>query len=351
MPMRFSVERVIRSSRFNTRGWIAGSAVVCAFVSLSAIAQSTSEFIDPLEEQRIKVQTQQEAADRGETRQTPAPRAPAVERRVEQNSPEAALRRLEGNANSGPTFLDKVRKALRDIAAQFGLTTGALAGLLTLALAGLAALIGWTLFRGKRRRVRDTAEQDIYNDGIGSNRRRMLGEGLPAAKTDVYDDVDDNEIFEETMPQGFDDIYVEEARQTPAFGKRSKQAETPKSNNPKEWKKPSLDRLKASIKADWAANKAEKKAAAEDDWDVGDDNTPETSFFNPGKAPVGKTSDPADMPLTEVVDGWDDWDRNAKPDDDVWGAPAESAAPEKTDEPRDDALKRIRALRDSLRAS
>lgn len=361
MFVRFIIERVCRSPKLKARNLVHISAITIAFMGASAIAQNTLEFIDPLEETRTKIEKTQSSADSAEPRQKPAP--PAASSSQQNNTPAAALKRLESGEKSAPGFVDKIRKAMGDVAGQFGLSTSGLLGFLGLLFAGLIALVGWTLFRGKRR-VPSRRDDAIYGDGIGSNRRRQLGEKPPVTEAKQVDDEDDG-IFEESMPQGFDDIYREENEEMPAFGKRAQKTEPPQSNDPGTWKKPSLERLRNSIRTDWASSKAKKKAdaaatadaaaAADAEWNVENDDAPETSFFDPKNVPTEASShDPADMPMTDVADGWDDWDNNAGPEDDVWGEPARVTPPpaaSATTDKRNDALRRVRALRDSLKAS
>ena len=144
------------------------------------------------------------------------------------------------------------------------------------------------------------------------------------------------------MPEDFDSIFAEENGDWDETDTRPKTASGPdpaRSNarDTSTWRKPNLSRLRDSIKADWKADKEDALA------------TTESPRRAAAAAPLATSADPGERGMAEISDGWEDWDEQADPGDDPWGATA--ATPADTSESEDAAMRRIRALRESLRAS
>ena len=315
--------------------------LISSVLGFSVLAQSTSDFIDPLKDERVRIE-----------KKVDAPQPPAVERPeptradpAEETNSANLLARARQGANSGAEaaqeratgFWAGMKASVADLAAKMGLPT---VGLLGLALAALALLVGWTLFRGKGRRRGFETEDDVY---ARSSRdifaRRQPGDSRAASSSARTAPA----AFQETMPDDFDAIFAEEAEETGFDDDRTKPVAASAavdSSDASTWRKPNLDRLRDSIKADWKADKDR------------DDETPVAKSAPAKTAPTPHAapgSDPGELRLTEVSDGWEDWDDQADPQDDPW---AEKPV---RDEPKRDAdssaTNRIRALRESLRAS
>jgi len=330
-------------------------AVFCALLGASAHAQATLDFLDPLETERQRIE--QKAAPEArpadarptdarptDARDLPPPRlgtAPGPESdgmlvRTRDGASVAA-----GVVKDGASgFWGTLRSTLSSIAAALGLPILGLVALLGLLLAGLAALVGWTLFRGRRRNRRRhpataSSSDDVYaGPSKETTRRRTLSSAMPERTKSEHEEFDYEEEteFEETMPEDFDSIFAEE-NDEPARNRAPVER-----TDPEKWRKPNLDRLRESIKADWKAEKEEKTK--------GEAVAP----LAPPRA-AAAVADPATRTLDDLSDGWEEWDLQDNPEDDPWGetAPTREAAVEGDDEKT--STRRIRALRDSLRAS
>lgn len=307
-------------------------SAICALLGTAVLAQTTSDFLDPLDQERVRIEQRGDAPlSSPAAREKPArPDASASEREAN-----GLLTRARDGATSGAAaaqdratgFWARMKGAVSDIAASLGLPTAGLLGLLGLLLAGLAALVGWTLFRGKRRSRKARRDVGVYARSKKSTERRQLGDANPLATSAAAEPEFQETEFEENMPEDFDTIFEEERSATPI---------PPKTKDASTWRKPNLDRLRNSIKADWKADKVRSGA--------------ETGALAPvTAAALAASTDPAERSLDDISDGWEDWDDQVKPEDDPWGETLTTG--DDTAERDDAAIKRIQALRESLRAS
>ncbi len=312
--------------------------LLCTALGVSAYAQGQLDFIDPLGEERARIEKNSEVAVPSPTMTEKSARDSAG---ADNEGGDSLLSRARDGASSGVTaaqeradgFWTRMRAGLSDVAASLGLPTTGLLGLLGLLLAGIACLVGWTMFRSRRRgAARVSPDSDVYQrDGHGLGRRK-LGDRNPLSATQPAAD----QGFEETMPEDFDTIFRDEAAETP------KVPVPPITTDAENWRKPNLDKLRESIKADW---KADKVVAAK------------TGLATAGAAAVAVATpsrDAADRTLSDISDGWEAWDDQVKPEDDPWGETLVTGdTADAGDQEADNAaaLRRIRALRESLKAS
>ena len=320
--------------------------LISSVLGFSVLAQSTSDFIDPLNDERVRIE-----------KKVDAPQPPAVERPeptradpAEETTSANLLARARQGANAGAEaaqeratgFWAGMKASVADLAARMGMPTAGLLGLLGLALAALALLVGWTLFRGKGRRRGFETDDDVYaRSSRDISARRQPGDSRASSPQSETAPA----AFQETMPDDFDSIFAEEAEETGFDDDRTRPVAASASaavdsSDASTWRKPNLDRLRDSIKADWKADK---------------DRDDETTVANSAPAktaptpPTAPGSDPGELRLTEVSDGWEDWDEQADPEDDPWAK--DPARDEPVREADSSATNRIRALRESLRAS
>ena len=306
------------------RGLGLGTAV-CALLGSAALGQTASDFIDPLDEERVRIETRDSAAPERSPAVRAKPAVPSVDApEVAQEGAGLLTRAREGAATGAAAAQDRatglwarMRAAVTEVAADLGLPTAGLLGLLGLLLAGLAALVGWTLFRGRRRRRAARPGGDVYARSAETARRRRPGDADPLARTDKPD--------EEMTPEDFEAVFAQERAETPV---------PPKSDDPATWRKPNLDRLRDSIKSDWMADKVRPKGS--------------TGGLEPvAAASLAAAGAASERTLGDISDGWEEWDAQVKPEDDPWG---ETLTQDDAGE-EDEAVRRIRALRESLRAS
>lgn len=309
-----------------SRAFGLGTAI-CALLGSAGLAQTASDFIDPLSEERVRIERSNDTAKASATddsEEQARDRASSFDR--EANS---LLGRARDGATSGAAAAQdratgvwaKMRAAASDVAASLGLPTAGLVGILGLILAGLAMLVGWTLFRGKRRPRRHRPGVGVYARSREAGQRRMPGDAMPYENTAETQEAE----FTETMPENFDTIFEEERQPTP-----------PKTMDTAKWRKPNLDKLKASIKSDWRSDKVRPS-----------EENQTLAAVTP--ATLATREEAADRNLDDVSDGWEDWDDQVKPEDDPWGETLTKGDDATVRE--DAALSRIKALRESLRAS
>jgi|GEM_PF-5383073 len=348
--------------RFSRRSGIA--AIACLCLGTSVFAQSSLDFVDPLSEERSRIEQSAKGTPEGWR-----PSTEAAPRTAEDSA--TLLRRAREGASAGAStaqenansFWGRMKSALSGVAGTLGLSSTGLIGVLTALLAGLALLVGWTLFRGhgKYNAPYDGRDEDddVYARTRKKTQKRRMPEDMaserrvekdtPRAATataaPTFADTEMN-AFDNTGSTGFDailngdttprDAVVELSDPAPASASAS-DADTEEATS---WRKPNLDRLRNSIKSDWMASKKEA--------------TPEKPAQSVAMIAEPDSSDPADRSISDIADGWEDWDTQSKPEDDPWGEtiarPVEEAAAQQSE--RDDsAIHRIRALRKSLRAS
>lgn len=322
---------------------LAGS--VCLFLGTSVLAQNTFEFIDPLDEERIRVERAAESSGaspsdrwRPAVRAEPDGAAPRAAAPPAGDDPDMMLLRArdEARANAAALrdesagFWSRMRTALSSVATAINLPLAGLVALLFALLAGLAALIGWTLFRSRGKYdapYEGSNDSDVYARTPRSSQKRRDAKAAPVAASARPDD------FEESMPEDFDAILAREHAEAETSAPVAPgPAAAPDPEDTSTWRKPNLDRLRDSIKSDWKASKQPPAPA-------------------PVPAPLPTETSDEDRSLSDISDGWEDWDAQDKPEDDPWGETLAPATTEPKRTPDDEALRRIRALRQSLRAS
>lgn len=318
-------------------------------LAATAFAQSQPEFADPLEDLRIQIERNDGAPRDGAERSsspvtTIAPGAATAGDTALGRTRDAALARAEDTRREALGFWGKMKASVSEVAASLGLPTSGLFGLLALILAGLAMLIGWTLFKSKARSSLSDMEDDtLYADSSRASKRRSLGD--VSATAHPQEAAQSKTSFAETMPDDFEDIFLEEQKTVAASARTAKNEGPLDAADPATWRKPGLDRLRDSIRADWKADKAEKSPRAKTA------NDDEGMDFFEQDAPVRAAAEPARRTMADVSDGWDDWDSQRESEDDVWGDRTDVKPDSPAPSEDDDALARIRALRESLRAS
>ena len=314
-------------------------AVLCAFLGSMAVAQTASDFIDPLDEERVRIEKRNETAPALSPATRAKPARPGSAAAPEGPRAEGLLNRARESAASGAAaaqeraggLLSRMRAALAEVAESLGLPTAGLLGLLGLLLAGLAALVGWTLFRGRRRSRATLPDGDVYARTSKATARRRPGDADPLARSAAMTD-------EEMTAEDFEAVFAQErADAPPASAPGTPAPAPPKTDDASTWRKPNLDRLRESIKADWSASKVRPAKGGE---------TLETVA---AASLAASSTDPSERNLGDISDGWEDWDAQVKPEDDPWGETLTSDAGDGGEDT--EAVQRIRALRESLRAS
>ena len=357
MNFRIIKKQFIATPSFQFGRWsrrLGLTTLVCTVIGTSVLAQTAFEFVDPLDDERTRIEKATDAPEtKAADRWKPSPRADDV---PDENAANLLTRARE-SANTGAAaaqqgatgFWGRIRAAMSEIADSIGLSTGGLLGLLGGMLAVIALLVGWTLFRGRRNAYNDP-DEDIYAPSKRSNtKRRQPGDKLPAAsmtaRSSEREPIRESAAtgFEETMPEDFDSIFAEEnvdwdddETDVRAETASSQNLARPDARDTSTWRKPNLSRLRDSIKADWKADKEDARATTE---------SPRSTAATPFATPA----DPGERGMAEISDGWEDWDEQAQPGDDPWGTAPATA--DDTSGSEDAAMRRIRALRESLRAS
>ena len=345
MYFRIISKQIALVPAFQTSRWLrrfGAAAMICGCIGTVAHAQSSLDFIDPLSEERTRIEARE--GQPSANRPAPAPREESAAASDSAN----LLARARESANSSAAaaqdqatgFWGKIRAALSGIGDAIGVSTLGLMGILTALLAGIALLVGWTVFRSKKRIDALADADDLYaTPGKKAFGRRSLEDSPPSAdpkdnRATAQRDTAPN-AFDEMESEDFDSIFAEES--TP----RAARAKPPKSDDASKWRKPNLDRLRDSIKSDWKAGKQKPDSG---------DATAAMAATAASAAGAMASSDPGERPLTDISDGWEEWDEQVSPENDPWGETL-AKAEEPAADPEDSAMSRIRALRESLRAS
>lgn len=359
---------------------LGAAALAVAFMANggAAHAQSDPDFIDPLEEVRESLsapRTQGSWAAEidkapAEIERSPIPKQRGVEFSEDplfragndlRNAATGSAARAESAAS---TAWDSLRASLSGLAAKFGVSLwGLLAGLAAL-FALLALLMGWALFGGRRKKTR---KGGVYSRSGSRERRRIAGAEQPERRqrARMTDDATADERLPLRSSAQEPDQYAM-VQDAPDFtdGADSSGAEDAPTRDPSTWRRPKLDRLRESIRADWRASKKAPKAAPLDDGEDFDALLEQENARHESAADEHRddaldtllrpepTQHPADLPLTQVASDWNDWDDGLEDDADVFGQNRTKAQPEEAPvATEDEALRRVRALREALRAS
>ncbi len=365
----------------------AGLALAVAFTALPAGAQSDFEFEDPLAQMRAKIErAAPDTATVPTTGTVPKPRPERVRTTASADAAAAradAAARVDAIANSsGQTVLSSILLAIF--------------GLLALAAIGLGVI--WMLGRRKLSYgANNTKDRELYAVADGTRGRRSLQSGAIVTRNrqehldtseedDGYDDrgvahraaemISDDEADFDYDDNRRDDAYTleDEARPQTTYAAAAAEVSRTNPDNPTTWKRPNLDRLKQSIRSDWK----KKDEGIQDEAHQEMPEDPETEemrseakvfadLFGEEPAPASKMTSAAQTadaqtaagqtPVLDMIDTYGD-DEQGMPVAALQSAvakaatvePDKAAARESTAD-RAQALRRIKALRESLKAS
>ncbi len=325
--------------------------VLCIF-SFSAVAQTAFEFEDPLEEMRIKVEKE------GPKSLT----APA-----EASDPSG---NWQARAKFTPTT--KAKGPITIFAEQLGLSTAGVVGLGVLGLAGLLLGFIWLFTRRSSARSSKRKNSDLYAVADGARGRRMLESGAKVTRNrkEFLDTTEDSKTAVQSSivsraarlvenEEGDDNEYILDDEIVSRADTRVAETKVTQSlpDDPDTWKRPNLERLKASIRDDWSKKEeppvnpeaAKLRSEAEVFADLFGDDVPPSAV---------KTDGPKSS-ILEIIDNYEDGDdKGTSPITSLQHAAEKSANIEPATNVvrdalpnRDDALRRIRALRESVKAS
>ena len=343
-----------------------GLAVFLSVSSVAVGAQTVFEFEDPLAQTREKI-------ERANTDGTATP------------SPVFKSDQVSSTANLGPTT--DVKGPITVFAERLGLTTAGLIGLCFLALLALGLGLMWLLGRREAKRVSQRTDRELYALSDGARGRRMLESGAKVTRNrkKFLDTTEEGELTskpsaarkaakilstqpEEELELGQedqiddDDAYMLAYEAAPDRSSPAKPAAAADPGDPDTWKRPNLDRLKASIKDDWTS-KDEKPLDPEAE-ELRKEAEVFADLFSDEKpaAPAGAVmaAEPATASKSPAMDMLDN---GSEKDEPLPVASLHSAVEQmadvqarkntgRSDKPdRSDALRRIRALRESVKAS
>lgn len=287
--------------------------------SVSVVAQSEFDFADPLEEIRTQIGQPEEAAS---TERTPADLAA----RAAAKAPEV----------EGP---------LTRIAKYLGLPVLGLVVLLALGLlAGMLAVM-WFLGRPAPDKMNPVKDHDLYAVTKGSRGRRSLESGGQANRRNDHEEPDEipdrmnpapeDQAEEPAHSAGFSTeptaattaarVLSGESEQewpedeltdavTYAAPETTRASDEPRRNDPSTWKRPNLDRLRDSIRSDWRGDEATA--------------TPDVSAQTADDETARAIAAASEKPIT----------------------PPRSPAPRPAVPSKADAIRRIKALREAVKA-
>lgn len=322
-------------------GGLAGMVAACllCLASVAVVAQTAFDFEDPLDDVRQQV-------ERGPEQWAPETVTPSAE----PATPETAARET----------VDRARTGAQNLSERLGLPKNGLLGLAIGALLAVATLLGWSMYR--RLKAEDEVEDEtVYATTLSPQRRRMLDSGAQARRkeqAEADEAADEDDIYEDEDRALADTSYFQRSNETRQEAAEDA-ADGPDARDPGTWKRPNLDRLKESIRADWKAEKGEGTAsqAARDEAEAfaelfGEDD-PEPVQPRPARpeerSPVLDMLDSYEMPKDDATLA-DIRDESAK-------QTARSVTPDlerklKAALPsRAEALRRVKALRESVKAS
>lgn len=380
-PTQRGLKRSANSIRLDLAALAVAFGVFGGAIALHA--QTTTDFIDPLEEVR---QSLMEKAQSGESKpsesapsisNTPVPRQRGAEF-IEDPLYKAATE-MRGAANNGAaqaedaalSTWDRLRRVGGEIATKLGIPSSWLLTGVAGFLAAIALLLGWVLLGSKKRRA-DGDRSSVYSRRRSAERRRVVDRDAPMRRqNDARHDEED--FQDERIPPlrnhaaqaGFGGEAAQMAE--PDFGDLGEEADAEKSTSvptrdPSTWRRPKLDRLRESIRRDWRAAKTSPEEPdvfadmlAEEEASTRAEDTQLHDNALDALLQPDAVAHPSDLPLTQVASDWDDWDNGLQDGTDVFGDGTSQDKNALQDETPlatgDEALKRVRALRDALRAS
>ena len=241
-------------------------AAMLAITAAPAVAQDISEFEDPLAEMRAKI----EQVESG-----------AAATLADATGDTAALASSVG-ANSAASTTPDVNDPLSRISERLGLPVLGLVALAGLALLALLLGLMWLVTRIRGRHAAKLVDRELYAVDDGARGRRELQSGVMAKRGKAASETKPTQVEKRAVPSAAaaaaaiisDDVDHEQddydlpESEEPAkttFGKVRKAEEAPvdtDATDPSSWRRPNLDRLKASIREDWQGDKDEQAERA-----------------------------------------------------------------------------------------
>lgn len=340
-----------------SRHWIAAClAVMMAGASVSVAAQTAFEFEDPLDD--VRAQIEQRTGNTAEG-------SDATPSAVQSASDWTAATATSAD-NAFDRASDAVKARASALGEQTGLSLNTILGIGLAALLALAAGLYWLLTRRKPAPRRTAKARDLYAVENGARGRRSLDSGakVTRARKKALDTTEAGAVASggaaaaaakiisdepvDAVAAAYDDYPDTEEPMAHASDEAEADA-----RDPSTWKRPNLDRLKASIRDDWKAESATAAEPAANEQRSDAETFAELFGDDDGQAMRAE----AKTPVLDMLDTFD-----APRDDMPISALREAVATqasgaaervaERPDLPsRNDAVRRVKALRDSLRAS
>jgi len=334
------------------------------FLSVSTVtvaAQTVFEFEDPLADARAKI----ERAASGEE----ATPAPAVGEAVSSEPDASANERAE---IKGPATV---------IAERLGLPTAGLFGLLALGILALLLGLMWLMGRRKAGATATRKDRELYAVADGTRARRTLESGAKVSRnrTAALDTSETKAEIASTAAaaptaaaqaarilsdEPSDTVVTEETYGAAPKAEAARVAAEPTNpNDPATWQRPNLDRLKKSIRDDWKSSKTEEAEPEPEQSALRAEAENFASLFG-DEADTAKPAGSKPSPVLDMLDTYED-DRDTMSVADLRAAVEKSTSasvdtgtvirseslPRPTEPSRNDALRRIKALRESVKAS
>ena len=351
------------------------AAIALSFVSISVVAQTAFEFEDPLEEVRTQIES-----DGSSTSAIPAGSSGQTDN-------------WDAKAKFSPTA--KAKGPVTVFAEKLGLPTAGVVGLGVLGLLGLLLGLVWLFMRRKSARSSKHKNSDLYAVSDGARGRRVLESGAKVTRNrkefldtterattkthstaaaraarildNEEDDYLDSELEDQNEYVLDDEIVSGTGVKTAvagtvgaaaaALGVAKANATEAVADDPETWKRPNLERLKASIRDDW--NEKEETPVDPETAKLQSEAEVFADLFGDDVPPSAMNTEGSKSSVLDMIDKYEDEEEEgALPVSSLQAAVEKSANIEpaatevRGDLPsRDDALRRIRALRESVKAS
>lgn len=329
-------------------------AVFLSVASVTVAAQTTFDFEDPLDEIRAKIERTSPDGVTGSA--------------ADLDGDTATNRTDQTNAANVADASDPIAS----FAKRLGLPTAGLVGLGVLGLLALLLGLMWLINRRKAAKTISRKDRELYAVANGSRARRTLESGAKVSRNRKHSLDTDEAVAVAAAPSAASAaariLSDEPASAELEFVDEPAPAETVAANpvtsdpavnpdDPDTWKRPNLDRLKASIRDDWAGSKpapAEPEPAPMQS---------EAEAFADLFGADDTATHVAETQKSPVLDMLDTFETASEP---KTVAELRAAAAESTEEnllsgetraaarpalpSRSDAVRRIRALRESVKA-
>lgn len=308
-------------------------AIVLCLVSAGVVAQTTFDFEDPIDDIRSQIETTTAQSDpvRVPDNTSDSPRDP------EAGTPGTTGAAADVQAGDAP------------LADRFGMSKNGLLGLLGVGLLALGSLIAWLLFR-KRKSAPGNPEGTVYAQG-GVRKRRVLDSGAHVVRRKTSP-LDTSETPEQAAEAEAARLAASEAEAEAQESAGDEPSQAIVADDPDTWRRPNLERLKASIRDDWKggeSNGADRKPAFESD-----EAQAYAELFG-GDEPEPRESEQT----STVLDMLDTYSSGQEPEQvdhlqEAGKSPVDTSEATRRARPplpsRSEALRRVQALRDSVKA-